>query len=193
MNSLVKRFWAAGAAVLAAAATGCSSIGDTLDTTPNAGPCPVAAVMYDASRLVEIRGEELYDNVGFTGEVTHVDGFCRYHGDEPIEMEIDIEFALGRGPAAADESARSYEYFVAVTRRNRAVIEKETFSFDAKFPRGADRTTHKEHFSGIVIPRANETISGSNFEVLVGFVLTDEQLAFNRQGKRFRVNAGLDD
>ena len=189
MNSTVKRILAAGAAVLAIGATGCGTVGDSLNSTPNAGPCPVAAVMYDASRQVEIKGEEIYSNVGFTGEITGVDGFCRYTGDNPITMEIDIDFALGRGPKA-DGNERTYEYFVAVTRRNRAVINKETFSFTTRFPGGSDRTTHSERLEGIVIPRANETISGSNFEVLVGFVLSEEELAFNRQGKRFRVTAG---
>ena len=189
MKSRVKRFLAAGVASLGLSVAGCGAIGDSLNSVPNAGPCPVAAVMYDASRLVEINGEERYSSVGFTGEITRVEGFCRYTGDNPITMEIEIDFALGRGPTAQGNE-KQYEYFVAVTRRNRAVIEKQIYSFDADFSKNSDRTTHSERFEGIVIPRANETISGSNFEVLVGFVLTDEQLAYNRAGKRFRVNAG---
>ena len=42
----------------------------------------------------------------------------------------------------------------------------------------------------LVIPRALATTSGSNFEVLVGFEVTPQMAAFNRLGKRFRVNAG---
>jgi dihydrofolate reductase len=41
---------------------------------------------------------------------------------------------------------------------------------------------------GIVIPRATPTVSGANFEVLVGFEVTPEMAAFNREGKRFRPN-----
>jgi hypothetical protein len=32
-------------------------------------------------------------------------------------------------------------------------------------------------------------VSGSNFEILVGFEVTPEMAEFNRLGKRFRVNA----
>ena len=45
-----------------------------------------------------------------------------------------------------------------------------------------------ETIPGIVIPRANETISGSNFEIFVGFDLTPAQLAYNRSGTRFTIN-----
>jgi hypothetical protein len=41
---------------------------------------------------------------------------------------------------------------------------------------------------GIVIPRATATVSGANFEILVGFDVTPEMAAFNREGKRFRPN-----
>ena len=34
------------------------------------------------------------------------------------------------------------------------------------------------------------TTSGANFEVLVGFDVTPQMAAFNRDGKRFRLNAG---
>lgn len=47
-----------------------------------------------------------------------------------------------------------------------------------------------EEFPNISIPRAEANTSGVNFEVLVGFELTDEQLEFNRSGLRFRVDAG---
>ena len=34
------------------------------------------------------------------------------------------------------------------------------------------------------------TVSGANFEVLIGFEVTPSMAAFNREGKRFRPNAG---
>jgi len=49
-----------------------------------------------------------------------------------------------------------------------------------------------ESLNRITIPRATETTSGTNFEIIVGFDLTPEQIAWNRAGQRFRVNAGQD-
>jgi hypothetical protein len=79
---------------------------------------------------------------------------------------------------------------VAVTERNRAVLNKEYFALDAEFERGRDRIAYRERLGEIVIPRANERVLGNNFEILVGFDVTPQQAEFNRDGKRFRMTAG---
>src|SRR5262245_64773389 len=106
---------------------GCNSIA-AFDDRPNVGPCPVAGVLYDAQRLGEVNGVERHENVGFTGEIEGVRGFCRYVGKNPITMEIEIDFALGKGPKAAG-SEREYKYFVSVTRRDRMVLARDVSSF----------------------------------------------------------------
>ena len=123
----------------------------------------------------------------FTGEIQGVRGFCRYVGTNPITMEIEIDFAFGKGPKAT-ASSRTYPVFVTVTRRDRSVLAKEKFDIQVAWPAGSDVVRYTETIPGIVIPRANETISGSNFEVIVGFDLTPEQLAYNRSGTRFTIN-----
>jgi hypothetical protein len=47
-----------------------------------------------------------------------------------------------------------------------------------------------DEFKGITIPRAGAKVSGSNFEILTGFEVTPAMADFNRQGKRFKANAG---
>lgn len=180
-------------AVLALA--GCRSTKDALRigeaSERNPGPCPRAFALYDASRIVEIRGDgsERFSNVGFTGEIDSVRSLCRYFADRPINGDLTVEFSLGRGPAASSATA-TYEYFVAVTRKNIDVLEKEIYPLTVTFPEGVDRVTVTEEIDRILIPRANDTTSGENFEIVVGFVVTPEQRAFNRDGKRFRVSAG---
>ena len=55
---------------------------------------------------------------------------------------------------------------------------------------GQDRVYATEKMAQITIPRAKDTTSGANFEILVGFDVTPQMAAFNREGKRFRLNAG---
>ncbi|WP_429912731.1 hypothetical protein [Glycocaulis sp.] len=180
------------AAVFAAALvlTGCQSVRDRFDgPQPNPGPCPNALSLYDAHRLVEFSGEErVLRNVGFTGEVLNVRSACTYTDSSasPIEMQMAIRFAFGRG-AAAQGSEKTYHYFVAVTRTDRAVIERQVFPITVRFPPGEDRVELTEEIGSITIPRAEASTSGSNFEVIVGFELTAEQVEFNRSGLRFRV------
>jgi hypothetical protein len=157
--------------------------------TPNAGPCPTVRVLYDASRFVELNGEEQFGNVGYTGEIQNVRSFCRYAGTDPIRMELEVDFAFGKGPRAQG-AGKSVSYWVAVTRRDIAPIARQDFTIAAQFPTGTDRVAVTDKIGAITIPRANKDVSGANFEILVGFNLTPEQLQFNRDGKRFRVDAG---
>jgi len=154
----------------------------------NAGPCPFAKTLYDAARYVEFSGpQEISANVGYTGEIQGVTSSCAYKSDEPIRVNMNILFELGKGPQAQGGS-KTYRYWVAVTDRNREVIAKQTFDLAVNFDAGKDRVYKSEDVGGIVIPRAKATVSGENFELLVGFEVTPEMAAFNREGKRFRPN-----
>lgn len=155
----------------------------------NAGPCPYVKVLYDAARYVELKdNKESASMVGYTGEIDGLSSGCAYKSDEPIKVQVELLFALGRGPQATS-STKTYRYWVAVTDRNNAVIDKKYFNLPVTFPAGQDRTLVTDQLKGIVIPRTKATVSGSNFEVLVGFDVTPQMIAFNRLGKRFRPNA----
>jgi hypothetical protein len=156
----------------------------------NAGPCPYVKTLYDAGRYVEFKdNKEASANVGFTGEIQGVSAGCAYKDDEPIKLTMDVLFELGKGPMAGG-GQKTYHYWVAVTDRNRDVIARQDFDLPVKFPEGKDRVYVTDSVANIVIPRGTATTSGANFEVLVGFDVTPEMAEFNRQGKRFRVNAG---
>ena len=185
-----------GAAALTfLALAGCQStkevlaIGEAGEANP--GPCPRAFALYDASRIVQFDGDgaEKFGNVGFTGEIDSVRSLCRYYADRPIIADLTLDFSLGRGPAADGETV-TYNYFVAATRKNIDVLEKVILPLSVTFPPGQDRVQVTEKVERIIIPRANDTTSGENFEIIVGFVVTPEQQAFNADGKRFRVSAG---
>lgn len=181
-------------ATLAAMATsallvGCAgSVADAFDSRQNAGPCPPAGSLYESARIVELSGDSVtFGDIMYTGEITDVRLFCRYAETDPLTATIEIDFAFGKGPQGT-ASTHTYPYWVAVTRRNGNVLGKENFAVEADFGSGIlDAET--EVVSEIVIPRADETISGANFEILVGFDLTEAQLQFNRDGQRFRLDA----
>ena len=155
----------------------------------NAGPCPFVKVLYDAARYVELKdNKESPSAVGYTGEIENLASACEYKSDDPIKVQARLLFGLGRGPQA-DGYHKTYRYWVAVTDRNHSVLAKQYFTLHAVFPAGEDRILMTDRINNIVIPRANTTVSGGNFEVLVGFDVTPDMADFNEQGKRFRVNA----
>ncbi|MBV9996013.1 MAG: Tat pathway signal sequence domain protein [Caulobacteraceae bacterium] len=161
-----------------------------LPTLRNAGPCPFVKVLYDAARYIELKdNKEATQAVGFTGEIQGLSSACEYKGADPIKVQARLLFALGRGPQA-EGAVKTYHYWIAVTDRDRAVIQKAEFELPVTFPAGRDRVEVTQDVMGITIPRASARVSGTNFEVLVGFDVTPEMAEFNRQGKRFLANAG---
>jgi len=154
----------------------------------NAGPCPFVKVLYDAARYVEmVDNRPALANIGYTGEIQGVTSGCSYRGDDPIRVEFDALFYFGRG-AQATGDRRTYRYWVAVTERNTAVLDKQYFEIPVDFE--GRQTASAEIERTVIIPRAATTVSGSNFEILIGFDVTPDMAAFNRDGSRFRVNAG---
>lgn len=161
-----------------------------LRSAENAGPCPSMGVLYDASRVVEFEGGgERFANVAWTGEFWGVRGLCRYVGEDPIVMNVELNMGFGRGPAASGDR-HTYRYWVAVTRRDRLPLAKQYFEIPVEFEGKSERANATQVIENIVIPRANGNVSGANFELIVGFDLDDDQLAFNRAGKRFRIDVG---
>ena len=160
-----------------------------LSRRANAGPCPYVKVLYDAARYVEMAdfSRPATAGVGFTGEIEGVTADCAYREADPIRLDFNVLFNLGKGPQASGDS-RTYRYWVAVTERNTAVLAKEKFDLPVTF-NGQD-TASVQQSQSIVIPRADATTSGNNFEVLIGFDVTPEMAEFNRSGSRFRVTAG---
>ena len=155
----------------------------------NAGPCPFVKVLYDAGRYVEFAEQrEAAGAVSWTGEIQGVAANCRYREKDPIRVDVEVLFAFGKGPRAEGDQ-KTYNWWVAVTERNRTVLAKEYFATQADFD-GGDRAAVRERLGGITIPRAGPGVSGSNFEILVGFDVTPQMAEFNREGKRFRVDAG---
>lgn len=166
-----------------------SSIGSAFDSRQNVGACPPAGAMYQTSRIVQFNGDDQrFGNVEYTGEIVDVRLYCRYADDNPVRAEIEIDFAFGKGPAAS-ANRKDYRYWVAVTRRSGKVLNKEFFDVQADFS-DSDVTGETDLIQQITIPRADGSVSGANFEILVGFDLTESQLAYNQEGRRFRLGAG---
>ena len=155
----------------------------------NAGPCPYVKILYDAARSIEMQdyARPSVNGVGFTGEIEGVSSDCVYRESDPIRVDLNLLFSLGKGPAAQGNS-HNYRYWIAVTERNAAVLDKEYFSLPVNF--GSSDRTIAEPEHTIIIPRAEVGTSGGHFEVLIGFEVSPDQAEFNRSGSRFRPTAG---
>lgn len=172
-------------ALIAAAATASGCATNKAKREANPGVCPNALVLADAARQIEFDGAEELENVAYTAEIQNIELACRFYEDKPIDASVKFTLAVGRGPKG-EELQHDFTYFVAVTRTNLEVIAKQEYVIPAKFDEDEKVLVFEEKIDQILIPRANETIAGNNFEVVVGMALTPEQLLFNRSGKSLK-------
>lgn len=153
------------------------------------GACPYVKILYDAARSISFKdNKQSSSQVIWSGEIEGLISDCAYLGTDPIKVRTNITFSFGRGPQATGNKT-SFNYWIAVTDRDKAVLDKQNFTVDVTFPEGADRVLQVQKIANIQIPRAGANVKGDNFEVLIGFDTTPEQAAFNRSGSRFRPNA----
>lgn len=175
---------ALAAALLAAAAlSGCGSTKEA--RLKNPAPCPNITVLSEAARMIDFAGEERLEDIKWSAEVENVSLACRYVADKPIEASVKISMAFGKGPKA-DGAEHQFAYWVAVTRTNREVIEKKEYLVPVEFDNDEAIERVEHEIEKIIIPRKDENTSGTNFEVVVGLLVTPQQAIYNRSGKSLR-------
>lgn len=160
-------------AILAGAVSACSMFAPP----PPPPPCPDVARVEDAARLTRFAGEgrDLTD-VAFEAEIGPMQGSCAYDDDE-IDIELSIQIVASRGPA--DENRRAdFRYFVAIAKAGQTILAREEFDSYIEFPGNRVRAGIFEELLQRIPIREGE--SGANYVIYAGFVLTPEELAFNR-------------
>ena len=175
--------WLVVGLIAATATAGCGSTKEARQANP--APCPNIVVLSDASRVVEFDGDAAVGNVAWSAEIADVSLNCRYYGDKPIDASAKVSIAFGKGPKA-NSNEHKFAYWVAITRTNREVIEKREYVVPVKFSGDKDVESVKHEIKEIIIPRKDDSVSGTNFEVVVGLVVTPQEAIYNRSGKSLK-------
>jgi len=87
-----------------------------------------------------------------------------------------------RGPASRGAEA-NFPFFVAVTDRDQNILAKEVFDSVVEFPEGRRRAGVFEEVEQQIALRDEET--GDDYEIIVGFQLSRDQLDRNRARRTF--------
>ena len=145
--------------------------------------CPRVSILNEAARVAVYRdgpGRDLIDVV-HEGQIADVRWSCVYSA-ERVRVLVTISILAQRGPAATKPEAE-FDYFVAVTRAADEILGKEIFRSQVAFPEGRTQTGVFEEIEQIIpLPDQN---AGPDYEVVVGFQLTEDQLRHNRKRRRF--------
>ena len=113
---------------------------------------------------------------------TEGDAADRYKGNE-LAVALDVEVIAERGPGARSREAR-IPYFVAVLKDRQRILAREVFEAVVVFAEGRRRASLREELAQRL--RLEDFQTGANFEIVVGFELTVEELEENRRRRGVR-------
>lgn len=145
--------------------------------------CPRVSILNEANRVVVYRdgpGRDLID-VRNEAQIGNISWSCKY-SKEQVTVLANISILAQRGPASQSPEGQ-FSFFVAITEGGRDILAKEVFQTTVPFPAGRTQAGVFEEIEQI-IPLASET-DGPNYEIIVGFQLSEDQLEHNRRRGRF--------
>ena len=164
--------------LVAVALAACSS-----DKKPNL--CPRVAALSEGTsltRFVAGPGRDILD-IDFQAEIADLVATCEYpdrSGARTVVVQVAPVFVLSRGAANTDRRV-SFTYFISVVR-DEQILSKQQFQIDSGFAGNRSRVVVVDDQPPITvdIPLAFRTAE-YEYEIIVGFQLTPEELAYNQR------------
>ena len=171
--------------ILALAAGGCDSIGSLFEEAAPP-PCPLIAIVPDAGTITKFRagpGRDIID-ILYEGEiadviVTRCEEDSGDSGDPELTVDLSVWIEARRGPADRDHQA-DFAYFVAVAQFLPKPEGRADFTVRVPFEGNRTRVLAADTPVTVLIPLARDA-SATEFEIVVGFRLSAEELEYNRR------------
>jgi len=166
-------------ALAVSALTGCTSSADEANAQRF---CPPGVVVTDAATLTRFKpgaGRDPTD-VLFQAELGKIETKCSF-SKRGVSIDMRVAIAVGEGPAAQNRQAQ-LSYFVAIIAPGRQVVARVEFPADYQFTGNRSRLVGVEELAQ-EIPGVTD-IQAQGYQIAVGFVLSPDELNYNRQRKR---------
>ncbi len=140
--------------------------------------CPKVGIVRELQEITQFRpgGHQDLSDMSTRAALAEYSGNCDYDRDG-VTMSLNLFVVAERGPALQGDTA-TYRYFVAVARPGEEIPATKTeFDTTVTFPKGQNRVLYKEELAPkIPLPK---DANAKDWQVMVGFQLTPEQLDFN--------------
>lgn len=150
--------------------------------------CPKTRLLKDTDIITAYRsglGRDITD-IRYEAEINGFKGNCEYIGKKglytAVRLNIKVEFKVTRGPAIKDKFI-DFSYFVAIPEFYPKSAGRRNFTLKVKFPENRNSINVVDEELEISIP-LNNLRKGPDSEVYIGFLLTPEQLEYNRKTRK---------
>ncbi|MBI3441996.1 MAG: hypothetical protein HY052_09410 [Proteobacteria bacterium] len=133
--------------------------------------CPQIGFIRDADRISLPTADAVIN--GFNGA-------CSLKKKQGVVVELTVPFAAKKSVTDAGLKNIDLPYFMAVLSPDETVLQRQTFSTQISFDQLNTGTAIEEHT--IKIPLSSP-VGAYKYKVVIGFVLTPEQLKHNKESK----------
>lgn len=141
--------------------------------------CPQTAIVRELERINDYGGDAVDEkNLVAAAAMRGVNGKCEYR-DDGVAVDFSVDMIAGKKERLGGERV-SFPFFVAVVDPNRKILSKELMT--AEFYFGGKKTAEQQENLSVFIPTEKDA-DASYYQVLIGFQLSDEQLAAVRKEK----------
>ena len=144
--------------------------------------CPSPILVEDAADLTRFdgAGRDLTD-VEFEASIEEATLACSFDDDENvIEADMGVVITASRGPANIGNQA-DLRYFVAVATRDQRVLSRDSFDLNIPFEGNRTRVAARDELAPRIPIQPDE--DGRDYRIYIGFVLTPEELQYNRDNR----------
>jgi hypothetical protein len=166
--------------IAAAILVGCSSDDERMKV------CPRVAVLSEAGKITRFRpgpGRDILD-INFEGDIGDIVASCEFadtkKGARRVTVQVAPVFVFSRGAANTDPQI-DFTYFVSVVKDG-DILSKQQFEAQTAFIANRSRVIVQDDDPPITIDIPLPYKGAEyEYEVLVGFQLTADELAYNRR------------
>lgn len=143
--------------------------------------CPQVAAVRELAHITDFGRDDTpgLNSMVAAATIDSIDGDCAFRSTN-VDADFDVHLSARRGSGLGGNQTE-FPYFVAVLDQNNLPVSKQNLSAILRFS-GNDTTVESIEKIHVKIP--TDTSNTGEWRVLVGFQLTPEQLAYNRQKGR---------
>jgi len=144
--------------------------------------CPRVGILSDAAELSRMRdgGSDVSD-IAYQAEFSNVSLECEI-GEQAIESTVKFRMIVQKGPRATGDTV-SVPYFIALVTPTGGIVSKTVVDQQVSFGGQSAVQISKEVDKSLTLFPILERVQPGGLEVLIGFQLTKEEVAFNREQK----------
>lgn len=146
-------------------------------------PCPDLVLPSDVADLTRYRPGAPPDlsSLVLDAKITAIEGSCRRgRANRSVDASLAVRIQMDRGPAAESRAVQLPWFIALLDARTDQVVSRQSFVMNGQFAVNTTRASVTSQPVAISFPVGGER-RVQDYRVLVGFLLSEDEVALNRR------------